>query len=123
MSLSSAGALLCALAVCFPPSIPIPPPDPARLDFTLSTTPGVNTAVFTYPATHNYEGSVVFIYNRDQGVGIILDANPDGGVGPSQPVPAVAGNQIVVTFQREDQSVSSCVRLREGAQDPNNYCD
>ena len=108
---------------CFTPSIPIPPPDAARMDFELSTTPGAETATFAYPATHNYEGSVVYVYNRDQGTGIIVDANPDGGVGPTMPFAAVAGNQIVVTFQREDQSQSTCIRLRQGAQDPNNYCD
>ena len=111
------------LAGCITPSIPIPPPDPALMSFSISAQAGATSAVFAYPATHNYVGSVVYLYNRDQGVGIILDANPDGSVGPSGPLSAVAGNQVVVTFQLEDQAVSSCVRLRDGAQDPNNYCD
>ncbi len=119
----AAVATVVASGGCITPSIPIPPPDPALMSFSISAAPGATTAVFAYPATHNYAGSVVYLYNRDQGVGIILDANADGSVGPSQPLAAVAGNQVVVTFQIEDQSVSSCVRLRDGAQDPNNYCD
>ncbi len=118
-------ALICAgaLAGCFTPSIPIPPPDPALMTFQLSSTPGATTAIFTYPTSPNYIGSVVYLFNRDMGTGIILDANPDGSVGPSQPLTAVAGNHIVVTFQREDESESTCIRLQNGSQDPNNYCD
>jgi hypothetical protein len=37
-------------------------------------------------------------------------------------VAAAIGNQVVVSFQREDQTVSSCVHLREGAQSALDYC-
>ena len=118
-------ALACmfTLAGCITPSIPIPPPDPALMTFTVSTAPGATTATFTYPPSQNYVGSVVYLYNRDQGTGIILAANPDGSVGPSQPLSAVVNNQIVVTFQRDDLTESTCIRLRNGTQDPNDYCD
>jgi hypothetical protein len=117
-------AAVCAIALagCITPSIPIPPPNPALMEFDTGSASST-TAVFQYPAESIYQGSVVYLYNRDQGTGIILDANLDGSVGPSQPLSAVLGDQIVVTFQREEQSVSSCIRLQSGHQDPNTYCD
>ena len=70
----------------------------------------------------DYVGSIVYVYNRDRGLGIIEATRPDGSVGPTQPVPAAIGNQIVVTFQREDLTVSTCVRLRNGTQSSTDYC-
>ena len=35
----------------------------------------------------------------------------------------VTQEQLSVTFQLEEYSVSTCVRVREGAQDPTAYCD
>lgn len=114
--------VFAALTGCVTPSIPIPPPDPQQMTFHLTGDPGATQAVFSYPATDNYVGTVVFIYNRDKGVGIIEDAHVDGSVGPTAPVAADLGNQVVVSFQREDQTVSSCVRLREGPQSSLDYC-
>ncbi|MBL0213227.1 MAG: hypothetical protein IPQ07_05040 [Myxococcales bacterium] len=111
-----------ALGGCVTPSIPIPPPDPARMEFTLTGDAANKSASFVYPPDINYEGSIVFIYNRDRGVGIIEAAHPDGSVGPTAPVRANVGEQMVVSFQREDQTVSTCVRLREGAQSSIDYC-
>ena len=113
------GAVL-VVGACVTPSIPIPPPEPAKMTFAVDTT--ANQATFAYPATDNYVGSVVFVYNRDKGVGIIENAHPDGSVGPTAPVAAVLNDQIVVTFQVDEQSVSTCIRLREGAQDPTISC-
>lgn len=107
---------------CLTPSIPIPPPDPELMVFML-TGDGANTsATFTYPANQNYRGSIVFVYNHDRGLGIIEASHPDGSVGPTQPVKAALGEQIVVTFQREDQTVSTCIRLRNGTQSSTDYC-
>jgi hypothetical protein len=118
--------IACLLAViglagCITPSIPIPPPDPTQMRFAIDTT--AEEAVFEYPPTSNFENGVVFIYNRDRGVGIIEAAREDGSVGPTVPVPALAGEQISVTFELEEYAVSTCVRVREGAQDPTAYCD
>lgn len=112
-----------ALGGCITPSIPIPPPDPAQMTFKLQGEEGNHTASFEYPANVNYEGSIVFVYNRDRGTGIIEAARLDGSVGPTAPVRAELGEQMVVTFQREDQTVSTCVRLREGPQSSIAYCD
>ena len=109
-----------ALAGCVTPSIPIPPPDPAKMMFAVDTTNGL--ATFAYAPTDVYIGSVAFVYNRDKGVGVIENAHDDGSVGPTAPVAAAIGDQIVVTFQREDQSVSTCIRLRDGVQDPTVSC-
>jgi hypothetical protein len=37
-------------------------------------------------------------------------------------VSAALGEQIVVTFQREDQTISTCIRLRNGQQSSTDYC-
>ena len=84
---------------------------------------GANTsATFAYPADVNYQDSILFLYNRDRGLGIIEASRPDGSIGPTQPVSAAIGEQIVVTFQREDQTMSTCIRLRNGQQSATPYC-
>ncbi|MEO8700808.1 MAG: hypothetical protein ABI867_12235 [Kofleriaceae bacterium] len=114
--------LAIGLSGCVTPSIPIPPPDPGKMTFQVDTTGPTPQAVFTYEPEANYIGSIVFIYNRDRGVGIIENAAADGSVGPTAPVEAAVGEEVVITFEREDQTVSTCVRLREGAQSSTDYC-
>jgi hypothetical protein len=114
--------VVACLAGCITPSIPIPPPDPELMTFVVTGDGPSSTATFTYPASVNYESSILYVYNRDRGVGIIEATRPDGSVGPTQPVSAGLGNEIVVTFQRHDLSVSTCVRLRNGPQSPTDYC-
>jgi hypothetical protein len=110
------------LGGCITPSIPIPPPDPVLMTFMVMGDGANSTATFSYPANHNYVGSIVLVYNRDRGLGVIEATRPDGSVGPTQPVRAVIGDPIVVTFQREDLTVSTCVRLRNGTQSPADSC-
>jgi hypothetical protein len=107
---------------CITPSIPIPPPDPERMTFVVTGDTGNTSATFSYPADINYRNSIVFLYNRDRGLGIIEATRPDGSIGPTRPVSAAIGDQIVVTFQREDQTMSTCIRLREGPQSSTPYC-
>jgi hypothetical protein len=114
--------VVACLAGCITPSIPIPPPDPELMTFVVTGDGANSTATFTYPASVNYESSILYVYNRDRGVGIIEATRPDGSVGPTRPVSAGLGNQIVVTFQRDDLSVSTCIRLRNGQQSPTDYC-
>ena len=111
-----------ALAGCVTPSIPIPPPDPALMNFTITVEGPDSTATFSYPPHADYSDAIVYVFNRDQGVGIIEQARPDGSVGPTRAVSAQVNDQIVVSFQLEDQTASRCIRLRDGAQDPTNYC-
>lgn len=113
---------LVALGGCITPSIPIPPPDPAKMTFSITTTGNASTATFAYPPDINYIDTVVFVFNRDRGTGVIETAKADGSVGPTAPLEAAVDEQIVVSFQREDQTVSTCIRLREGAQSATSYC-
>jgi hypothetical protein len=114
--------VLLGFAGCVTPSIPIPPPDPAMMTFTVTVEGQDSSATFSYPPKADYGDAIVYVFNRDLGVGIIEQARPDGSVGPTRPVAAHINEQIVVSFQLEDQTVSRCIRLRDGQQDPNNYC-
>ena len=107
---------------CITPSIPIPPPEPELMQFDVNGAGTNSAATFTYPANINYESSILYLYNRDQGIGIIEATRPDGSVGPTRPLSAELGNRIVVSFQRDDLSVSTCIRLRNGAQTRNDPC-
>ena len=114
--------VLAVLGGCITPSIPIPPPDPGKMEFEIRVEGTVSTARFSYPPNVNYIDAIAFVFNRDRGVGIIETARGDGSVGPTAPVAAAIGEQIIVSFQREDQTVSTCIRLREGAQSSNGFC-
>jgi hypothetical protein len=124
--LAIAGVVVVAgfvLGGCITPSIPIPPPDPGLMTFAVTGDGANSTATFTYPADINYQNSILFLYNRDRGLGIIEATRPDGSVGPTRPLTAAIGEQIVVTFQREDQTISTCIRLRNGQQSSTDYCN
>ena len=114
--------VLAVIGGCITPSIPIPPPDPARMMFDVTITGTSSSATFTYPPDVNYVDAVAFVFNRDRGVGVFEVTHPDGSVGPTQPLEAALDEQIVISFQREDQTVSTCIRLQDGPQSSNNYC-
>jgi hypothetical protein len=122
MRLVTAILLGALVGGCVTPSIPIPPPDPAKMDFHLTVVDQASTAVMTYPPTQSYCGGVAYIYNRDLGVGVIQDVNTDCSIGPTPAVAAALGNQLVFSVTNDQQTVSSCIVLREGAQDPTTYC-
>jgi len=106
---------------CVTPSIPIPPPDPARMTFEVTDGPE-STASFSYAPEANYVDAIVYVFNRDRGTGVFQETNPDGSAGPTAPLGAALGEQIVVTFEREDQTVSTCIRLRNGVQSSTDPC-
>ena len=116
-------AAIAWVGACVTPSIPIPPPDPSDMTFTITTPPDgtSSTAVLTYPPDKNYEGGTAYLFNHDTGGGVFHIVNPDFSVGPLG-LEAKAGNQLVFTIEATDQTVSRCVVLREGTQDPNTYC-
>jgi hypothetical protein len=113
---------LVGLVGCVTPSIPIPPPDPSKMSFTVEMDPNgtVTGASLTYPATDSYKGGVAYVYNRTLGHGVIEQVNADGSIGPTAVVAATAGNQIVFSVENDMQTVSTCVLLQQGA--PNSYC-
>lgn len=111
------------LAGCITPSIPIPPPDPSNMVFHLTTVDGSTSATMTYPPDDLYKGGIAFVRDEASGLGSIQNVNPDGSVGPiTLPPPVKLGDQVVFSVENGDQTVSSCVVLREGAQDPTVYC-
>lgn len=113
---------LLGLAGCVTPSIPIPPPEAALMTFTV-TTDGqgtITSASLEYPPTVSYQGGVAYVYNRDLGVGVIQAVNADGSIGPTPAVSASAGDQLVISVENDEQTVSTCVLLREGM--PSSYC-
>jgi len=118
-----AALALVGLVGCVTPSIPIPPPDPSKMTFTVQTDPNsgeVNGASLAYPATDSYKGGVAYLYNRTLGHGVIEAVNADGSVGPTAVVAATTGNQIVFSVENDMQTVSTCVLLKDGA--PTSYC-
>lgn len=110
------------LGACVTPSIPIPPPEPTSMTFSVQTDGNgeVTSASLEYPATENYKGGIAYVYNRTLGVGIIQDVNADGSIGPTTPVAAHLGNSLVISIENDDQTVSTCVLLREGT--PSSVC-
>jgi hypothetical protein len=117
-----AALALVGLVGCVTPSIPIPPPDPSKMSFQVTTDPNgaITSASLSYPPTDSYKGGVAYVYNRTQGHGVIEAVNADGSVGPTAGVAATGGNQIVFSIENDMQTVSTCVLLKEGA--PNSYC-
>jgi hypothetical protein len=108
------------LAACVTPSIPIPPPDPADVTVMFNATSGKFS--MTYPPEHAYIGGVAYVYDRTSGIGIIENVNADGSVGPTPEMSAQLGDNIVFSIENEHETVSTCFVLRDGAQDPNVYC-
>jgi hypothetical protein len=116
---------LIALVVggCVTPSIPIPPPDPSQMDFDLLSDAGTTPqATFTYPPDKNYEGGTAYVFDDNNGGGVFHVVNPDFSIGPMT-LEASLGDQVVVTIESAEQTVSRCVVLRQGSQDPNTYCN
>jgi hypothetical protein len=111
-------------AGCITPSIPIPPPDPSDMTFDISVDmSGSSSAILTYPANANYTGGTVYVENRSRGgFGIFQPVNPDSSIGPTMPLPAGSGDEIVVSVGTATETVSTCIVLRQGTQDPNAAC-
>lgn len=107
--LALAAVLGLALAACVTPSIPIPPPEPERMSFTVDVAGGA--ARFTYDPEPNYADAIVYVYNRDRGMGIITTARPDGSVGPTDPFPATVGDEVAITFETAESIAGTCVQI------------
>lgn len=122
--MSSRALLLAGLVAlgsgCVTPSIPIPPPEPERMEFAIDVTAGA--ATFSYGTEPHYADAVVYVFNKDKGTGIITTARADGSVGPTQPFPAGLGDNVSITFETDEVSASRCVVVRDGTPSPFDYC-
>ena len=112
--------MLLALAGCITPSIPIPPPDPEQMSFEVQVETG--EARFEYSASGTYAGATVYVFNRRSGTGVNDTARDDGSVGPTSPFPAALGDEVVVSFEREQQTVSTCITIQQNQQNTTNIC-
>jgi len=128
MRLVAAIVAAVGFAGCITPTIPIPPPEPSMMEIDPTIPipppePGTTYQwTFTYPPTSIYANGTAYIYDRNEGQGVIQDAAADGSIGPTMAFPAVLGDNVVVTVQLEQQTASTCIVLRAGQQDPNTYC-
>ena len=53
---------------------------------------------------------------------IIATARADGSVGPTAPFPAALGDNVAITFETDEVSVTACVVVRAGSPSPVEYC-
>jgi hypothetical protein len=115
--------IVSGFAGCITPSIPIPPPDPSDMTFDISVDgSGSSFAVLTYPADSIYIGGTAYLQNRNTGFGVFQPVNLDGSIGPTQPLAAGPGTEVVFSIGLTAQTVSTCVVLRQGIQDPTALC-
>jgi hypothetical protein len=105
--------VIAGLAGCVTPSIPIPPPDPSAMEFTVSRDDNgdINTASLYYPPTQNYCGGVAYVFNRQLGTGIIETVKASCAIGPTTPVAARADDELVISVENDEQTVSTCIVL------------
>lgn len=106
--------MVCAAVLigCVTPSVPIPPPEPEKMVFDPNPEDGVVT--FSYDPQSGYGNAIVYIFNRDLGEGLITTARGDGSVGPTEPFPAQIGDDLIITFETEEQLASRCITVSEG---------
>ena len=109
------------VAGCTSHSVPIPPPSPESVVFSLDLDEGL--ASFEYDATPAFAGATVYVFNREAGEGVITTAGADGSVKQTSPFPAMVGDEVVVTFETEGQLASTCVTMRDGRSSSALECD
>lgn len=117
-------ALLCWLFTqtsCVTPSVPIPPPEPEKMVFSYDAMAG--TASFAFDPDPSYGGAIVYVFNRNQGLGIIETAAPDGSVGPTRAFSVALGDQVIITFELDTQLSATCVEFQDGRSSSALECD
>jgi hypothetical protein len=112
---------LAVVAGCVTPSVPVPPPEAESITFALDADAG--TVQFSYGPSPDFPGAIVYVFNRDRGVGVITTAEDDGSVAPTDPFAATAGDDILVTFDLDFQLTSICVEVADGPSSPARECD
>ncbi len=82
----------------------------------------VSEATFEYPPDPAYIGGVAFVYDENNGGGVIERAGADGSFDQTQPFPATLGDQVIVTVQLKEETESTCVVLQNGHQSAASLC-
>ena len=113
LALIALAGLGLGLAGCVTPSIPIPPPDPSAMVFTLTKDAAgeITGASLFYPPEQNYCGGVAYVFNRTLGTGVIETVKTNCSIGPTATVAARVNDEIVLSIENDDQTVSTCVVL------------
>lgn len=114
-------ALAAGLGGCTSHSIPIPPPDPEKVFFSLDL--DAAQATFRYGGDPVYEGATVYVFNREIGEGIITTAGSGGSVMATTPFPAMQGDEVVISVETEGQLSSVCLEMRDGQSSNDQRCD
>jgi hypothetical protein len=112
-TLARALALALGLGACMTPSLPLPPPDPGLVTFSLDT--AAEQATFQAGADPDWPGARVEVFDQDTGRGVITTANADGSVDETEPFRAHEGDHVYVVYEDDVQSASLCLILRDGA--------
>lgn len=112
-------ALVATSAACVTPSVPIPPPDIAKMSIEIDVEQG--SVQFAYAPDPSYGGALVYLFNETIGEGIITTARDDGSVGPTEPFAAAPNDRLIVTFEIDEQLSSRCVVI--GDSQPLLECD
>ena len=100
------------LSACTSHSVPIPPPSPESVVFSLDLESG--QATFRYDPAPAFAGATVYVFNRQAGEGVITTAEADGSVMETSPFPAMGGDEVIITFETEGQLSSTCITMRDG---------
>jgi hypothetical protein len=110
---------LAAVAGCVAPSVPVPPPGPEAMSFTLDLQAGV--AVYQANLGSDWGSSWVTLYDDTTGEGIVARSQPNGHVGPTAPWRANDGDQVRIQFERDDGEVSGVCLILHGGPSSQNY--
>ena len=106
---------------CTSHSVPIPPPSPESVVFSLNVDDGL--ASFQYDPAPAFAGATVYVFNREAGEGVITTAEADGSVAQTSPFPAMVGDEVIVTFETDGHLSSTCVTMRDGRSSSALECD
>ena len=111
--------LLWAVSGCYAPSVPVPPPGPEAMTFSLDLT----TGQASYEANLGFEwgNSWVTIYDDTTGEGVVARSAQNGHVGPTDPWRANDGDTVRILFERDDGEESGVCLILHGGPSSQNY--
>jgi hypothetical protein len=110
-----------AVAACYAPSVPVPPPGPESMTFTLEAETGM--ARYQANLGTDWANAWVTVYDDTSGKGVIDRSDATGHVGPTTPWQAHEGDQVRIQFDRDDGPESGvCLILHNGPSSTSYEC-